>query len=539
MEFILRMTSEIQVLRTGLSIALLASLIAGCGDNSSATCDPACGPGLTCSAGTCVAGDLAGSSKDFAVQMGDMPASNGCNPACSGSTPYCNSSNVCVPCLMSSQCQPGQVCKVVGNTSACVPGCTDDSRCTGGPDGGAGTQKCCDGQCIDVGRDPQNCGACGMACGVQHSTASCTNGACVPGKCLSGWGDCNMDPKDGCETNLHVDPNNCTACGMKCAVPNGIAACSDGCYLGACTFGWDDCNNDTKDGCETSTLSDPKNCGGCGMPCKNIAHTTIACVNASCALTKCDQGWSDCDKNPMNGCEVATGTDAANCGACGAACGQGQVCINSSCTCANCSFPNAKSKCVNFVCLFDVCLPGFADCDNNQKNGCEIDMTSDPNNCNGCGNVCPQNMKYCANSACTDVSPAVVYKADFTQGGTPMQQCTDWRTFAGLLVKNNYTKVTISGSLDNVGVSCTGNGANTICSALNTNQTVSVQCDGRTWRTGPCGGNSLELSASGNICQCDMAPGYVIRPCIMNLNWGGVFSTTCGGQNQTMQVSCQ
>jgi hypothetical protein len=216
-----------------------------------------------------------------------------------------------------------------------------------------------------------------------------------------------MDPKDGCEAKLDYDVNNCGACGAQCKFANASAGCGpsqqgmSGCYLKACSYGFDDCNGDSKDGCETSTSSDVKNCGGCGMTCAAVPHATVGCVNSVCSLTGCNQGWSDCDNNAKNGCETQTGNDNKNCGKCGNACVQGQICINSSCTCANCSFNNAKSKCVNNVCLFDQCLPNWGDCDFNVNNGCEADLTADANNCGACGNVCPQNKAFCFNSQCS------------------------------------------------------------------------------------------------------------------------------------------
>jgi Cys-rich repeat protein len=336
---------------------------------------------------------------------GDMTVT--CTPACANPTPYCNPSRVCVPCLTDMHCPSGQVCRVVGQSSACVPGCSDDGRC------GGGTRKCCAGACVDTGVDTQNCGACGNACGVQHSSASCNAGVCAPGKCSAGWADCNGDPKDGCEAKLDYDVNNCGACGMKCAIPHATSGCGpsqmgmSGCYLSACNYGYDDCNGDAKDGCETSTTSDVKNCGGCGMVCPAAAHASIACLNAVCALTMCNVGWGDCDNNAKNGCETPLSNDKNNCGKCGSACGQGQICINGGCTCANCMITNAKTKCVNNMCVFDQCVQGFADCNNNLNDGCEADLNNDTSNCSACGMACQQNWT-CSAGVCSAIRPNVM-----------------------------------------------------------------------------------------------------------------------------------
>ena len=330
-----------------------------------------------------------------------------CSMICAGATPHCNANRLCVACLMDSHCPMGQICKTTGPSSICVPGCVDDSRC------GAG-QKCCDGGCIDVAKDPRNCGACGKACGSQNSSATCAGGVCMPGQCHPGWGDCNNDPMDGCETNLRSDAANCTACGMKCDLKNAIVGCSDAdmppCYIKACNFGWDDCNADPKDGCETSVLSDVRNCGGCGgqFSCVAPPNAQAQCVNAACQLKQCNPGFTDCDGNAKNGCEVNTGIDVNNCGGCGQKCAQGLVCINSACTCPMCNIPNAKTKCVNNQCTFDSCSPGFADCDGTTavgSNGCEVNIAIDSKNCAGCGNVCPMQNPHCNMAVCGQIPP--------------------------------------------------------------------------------------------------------------------------------------
>ena len=378
-----------------LAVALAFGLAAGCGDNAvpTAVCDPACPKGSTCIDGTCTP-DAPGA--DMAVSL-DLAAT--CTPACSGANPYCSADHLCVPCLTDDNCPIGNLCKPSGRGTLCVPGCVDDSRCS---KGGASAMKCCGGACTDTGTDAQNCGGCGMACGVQHSSALCLAGVCSPGQCAAGWGDCNKDAKDGCEANLRIDTKNCAMCGAACDYPNAISGCADSCYIKACQFGFDDCNGNVADGCETSVLSDPKNCGGCGQVCAGVPHAKVACQSAACQVTMCDQGFADCDANGKNGCETVVATDKNNCGMCGNVCPQGLACVNGGCTCQQCNIPNAKTKCVNNQCVFDSCLPGFADCNNNLNDGCEVDLTADAKNCSACGMACPQNLPACVNSVCSN-----------------------------------------------------------------------------------------------------------------------------------------
>jgi hypothetical protein len=49
-------------------------------------------------------------------------------------------------------------------------------------------------------------------------------------------------------------------------------------------------------------MTDPANCGKCGISCV-IPRATAACSVGQCALGECDDGWFDCDEDPNNGCE--------------------------------------------------------------------------------------------------------------------------------------------------------------------------------------------------------------------------------------------
>jgi len=95
-----------------------------------------------------------------------------------------------------------------------------------------------------------------------------------------------------------------------------------------------------------------------------------------------------------------------------------------------------------------------------------------------------------------------------------------------------------------VGVTCNNPAlATQLCNALNTSTTLNgVSCNGRIWNVGDCS-NQLNQpyeinsrTASGD-CTCETSGSYTVRPCINNLNWGGI-GVTCGAPAQTLEVIC-
>jgi hypothetical protein len=134
--------------------------------------------------------------------------------------------------------------------------------------GCAGGSKACGDLCVSR-EDPYfGCSDTSCArCVVPNATAGCAAGACVVAACTAGFGDCNANPSDGCETDL-ASVTSCGACGVACPVLERVAmACVNGACTGVCETGFADCNDSAKDGCEVDLLRDRKNCGACGMRC--------------------------------------------------------------------------------------------------------------------------------------------------------------------------------------------------------------------------------------------------------------------------------
>lgn len=287
----------------------------------------------------------------------------------------------------------------------------------------------CNGACVNFTTDPTNCGSCGNRCrntGVGNSV--CVAGTCDI-TCPEGFSNCDSNAANGCESlaaptrcgacgmtcggagpicrrdserdpaacvlstlcatstrcgdscvNVSISTEHCGSCNNSCNAPNRPGVCTSGACVAntPCTPGFADCNGDASDGCETS-LRDINNCGRCGARCV-INNGLGQCVPAAaentfeCRVASCQSGFASCDSDPSNGCEANLRTDVTNCGGCGMACA---VPPNKNATGATCS----AGRCAA------VCAGGFADCDGNIDNGCEVDLST-AGNCGACGADC-------------------------------------------------------------------------------------------------------------------------------------------------------
>src|SRR5262249_15140409 len=144
----------------------------------------------------------------------------------------------------------------------------------GGPNvcGCGADQANCNGRCVDPSSDPANCGACGVHCGMN---TTCVKGACV---CAPGFMSC----KDSC-VDVTLDPANCGDCGQPCPGAPSTAICNRG--VCGCAMGWGDCDRDPSNGCETYVYGDdPANCGACAKVCSmgDSCHKGACVSNGGC-----------------------------------------------------------------------------------------------------------------------------------------------------------------------------------------------------------------------------------------------------------------
>ena len=86
-----------------------------------------------------------------------------------------------------------------------------------------------------------------------------------PVECAKGTADCDDDPSD-CEADLTA-VTTCGTCTNDCTADNSMAKCTNGrCSIGKCDDGFDDCDGDASNGCETA-LDSADDCGSCGNRC--------------------------------------------------------------------------------------------------------------------------------------------------------------------------------------------------------------------------------------------------------------------------------
>lgn len=274
-----------------------------------------------------------------------------------------------------------------------------------------------------------------VMCAIAHADGVCLRGSCRIVRCHLGFFNCDGDPATGCEASLDT-AQQCGACGTHCALSHVIlnrcelgahAVCGidhgcladgqSGCNVGApqngCELGFADCDGRLENGCETSlrTLND---CGGCNVSC-SFDGAEASCDDGSCRQVGCAAGFGDCG----NGC-ISLAQDAANCGACGNSCPAGSMCSGGRCTSVPCSagtadcdgaasnaceadltraescgscdvscgpYANASPGCAAGKCVLAGCAPGFADCDKQRDNGCEVNV-GQVASCGACGNDC-------------------------------------------------------------------------------------------------------------------------------------------------------
>ncbi len=412
-------------------------------------CDNVCQPGQLCLYGGCqaVAESCAASAPGTACQQSDGGL-GGCCGTCRQLDLETDPSNCgfCGGiCSLGATCVGGQCVLADGGYGQCDQAgnsCPSGDTCTSSicvtqtcnasdvmePCWGPGSGVCCGSACVNTDEDSSNCGLCGTVC----STGTfCVSGVCMPVPTCAADNSGAVCPLASNKTGLCCsgqcvdtlsDPNNCEGCGVACpvgevcsttylppcALPDGGVGpacyddgvscpagtiCSNGeclsptCAPGAtgvhCAFGASVVGTCCGGVC-TDTTQDPANCGSCGTACPSgVCYTSLG-MQAQC-LPGSDAG----------SCATANG---------GFGCVPGQTCLDGACvTSTGCNGP------------FGICQAGNGNigacCQDFIATLCS-DITSDPQNCGGCGQQCPPGQT-CANGLCSgSVSPCLAGRRD-------------------------------------------------------------------------------------------------------------------------------
>ncbi len=187
-------------------------------------CNRACAPGEICAGGMCTISCASGLTACSGVcrdTLTDRAHCGACGRAC-GAGQICTN-GVCTLSCGSGLTACGSACVNLqndpANCSACGRPCSSGQVCVNGACAGVcgAGQLTCGGVCVTPATDVNHCGRCSNACpaGAQ-ATAACVGGACQL-VCSTGFGNCDSNASNGCETDLRSSNANCGACGNVCA----------------------------------------------------------------------------------------------------------------------------------------------------------------------------------------------------------------------------------------------------------------------------------------------------------------------------------
>ena len=232
--------------------------------NSAAHCG-ACGAACsnphgttTCADGSCAPSCEAG----YASCDGDL--NDGCETNVARDPMHCGDCN--------TTCDP--------SSQVCTDGVCMASTCPAG-------RADCDADrsdCETALGSPSDCAFCGETCSAASGSATCAAGTCAVSACNAGFGNCDGSYQNGCEAALSSTVAHCGRCDNPCTNAHGTVSCAASVCAPTCATGWGSCDANPQNGCETA-LDSLTHCGMCNRACtSSLSGATPSCSAGACAV---------------------------------------------------------------------------------------------------------------------------------------------------------------------------------------------------------------------------------------------------------------
>jgi hypothetical protein len=336
----------------------LLLVLAACGTDSSSTADE---DGTACVGADCGETGLQDVDDNDALDVAPLDASDVAQPDAGEDDADTTSDDT-------EACEGGFACP-----------CVDDLDCDSGI-------------CIDTG-DEQLC------------TEFCT------GECTDPTWECRLIRGSGGDVvEICIPPADvlCRPCGadIDCGgLEDRCIDLQDGSYCGTACDTTDDCPTGAicqdLGGGERQCIPELGVCGGCLDEDQDRHGIGPECIASDCddldesvyegAPESCDNIDNDCDDEIDEGFDLQT--DVRHCGACGVVC----------------AGANAEMACVDGACAVATCSEGFADCNLDPADGCEVDLLGSLDHCGSCDALCAPdnavaecNAGVCEQTACLE-----------------------------------------------------------------------------------------------------------------------------------------